>query len=119
MKRKISILVIVALAVALAGCVAGQPAKWSDLSPKAKSTAMWQVYSGQYDQYLLDFERYKATPDGPVKTSLVRSLQARKKALVEAEAAVRAYDSFVETGLIPVAQLESKALEVLGRIGGY
>ena len=113
------IIILAVLAAFLAGCAGGAVVKWSDLSPKAKSTAMWRVYSGQYDQYLAGYERYKASPDGPVKTSLVRSLQARKKALVEAEAAVRAYDAFVETGLIPVAQLEAKALEVLGRIGGY
>jgi hypothetical protein len=116
--RKLSIFLI--LVFVLAGCAAVHQAQtnWSSLSPKAKSTAMWQVYSGQYDQYLIDFDRFKALDPGPVKTALATSLQARKKGLIEAEQAIRAYDSFVGTGLIPVAQLEAKALEVLGRIGG-
>lgn len=111
-------LILVILAAFLAGCVAGQPVKWSDLSPKAKSTAMWRVYSGQYDQYMKDFERFKAEGPGPVKTALAQSLQARKKILKEAFDAVKAYDSFAGTGIIPMEDLERKALDVLGRIGG-
>lgn len=118
MKRKLSIILV--LVFLLAGCASMQATakKWNDLTPKQKSTAMWQIYSGQYDQYLKDFERFQAAESGPIKTALAQSLQARKKILKEAFDAVKAYDSFAGTGLIPMEDLERKALEVLGRIGG-
>lgn len=101
--------------VLLAGC-ATIPAQWSAMSPKQKATVMWSIYSGQYEQYKADFARFTDMQPGPAKTALAKSLQARKEALRQAWDAIKAYDSFAETGLVPVADLERKALEVLGRI---
>ena len=108
--------VMVLLLAILAGC-ATLPAQWSTMSPKQKSTVMWGIYSGQYEQYQADYKRFLVLPvGGPAKTALAKSLQARKEALKQAYDAIKAYDSFAETGLIPVEDLERKCLEVLGRI---
>ncbi len=118
--RKILVLV---LALALAGAAAfsgcgGAAASWRVMGPKQKAAVMWDIYSGQYERYLADYDRWKTAADGPARNALRESLKARKQALREAYDALTIYSGYVDTGAVPLPAVEDKALDLLGRIGG-
>ncbi|RJQ38316.1 MAG: hypothetical protein C4555_05125 [Dehalococcoidia bacterium] len=118
-------LVLVVLAAILAGCSTSAVTydKWQKLDAMSKakvtSTSLRTFYNVQYDQYLLDYQRFLTTAPGPVKNALAGSLMARKKAFIETESALNDLDACIDAGGIPPEIMVDRATDLLLQIGGY
>lgn len=119
------IIILAVLAAFLAGCSTGAVTyeKWQKLDAVSKakvtSTSLRTFYNVQYDQYLLDHQRFMNTAPGPTKNALAGSLMARKKVFIEAESALNDLDACIDAGGIPTQIMVDRATDLLLQIGGY
>ena len=113
MKRLTKLAVILLAVLFLIGCPGLIPKDLkspADMNPKELATWALGIYNAQYDNYVTVSARADLTED------YKEMLRKKKKVLVELWPYLRLYVGYVDSGVVPTQELETKIIELIDNL---